>query len=198
MKPPFQLNWWVWLLRGILLIAFGVFTLASPGVTAVTLALWFSIFLFIDGALMLIHTFRHWKDNDDKWLMLAEGVISIVLGVLLTIRPDVTLLYVALLLGFWFIYSGIVRIALAIQLRKEIEGEGWMIFGGALSVILGVILIARPDIAISSLLGLLAFFAIIAGILLIIVAFKIKKGKKFIHEKVADVKGAIDDIRSAT
>jgi uncharacterized membrane protein HdeD (DUF308 family) len=146
---------------------------------------------------MLIHTFRHWKENDDKWLMFAEGAISIVLGVLLTIRPDVTLLYVALMLGFWFIYSGIVRIALAIQLRKEIEGEGWMIFGGALSVILGVVLIARPDIAISSLLGLLAFFAIIAGILLIIVAFKIKKGKKFVEEKIDSVKSAIDDIKAA-
>ena len=140
---------------------------------------------------MLIYTLRHWKENDDKWLMLAEAVLSIVLGVLLTMRPDVTLLYVALMLGFWFIYSGIVRIGLAIQLRKEIEGEGWLIVGGALSVIIGMILIARPEIAIASLLGLLAFFAIIAGIFMIIVAFKIRKGKKWIEDKVENVRDAL-------
>lgn len=187
MKPRFQLNWWVWLLRGIILILFGIFAFASPGMTAATLALWFSIFLFIDGIIMLIYTFRHWKENDDKWLMFTEAVLSIVLGILLTLRPEVTLLYVALMLGFWFIYSGVVRIGLAIQLRKEIEGEGWMIVGGVLSVILGIVLIGQPGLAISSLVGLLAFFAIIAGILLIIVALKIKKGGKFIKEKVNEV-----------
>ena len=195
MKPSFTLNWWVWLLRGLLFIAFGIIAFINPEVTAATLAIWFAVFLFIDGVFALIHTIRHWKHNDDKWLLFAEAAISIVLGFLLIRYPGVTLLYVALMLAFWFIYSGVAKIGLAIQVRKEIEGEGWLIAGGAISVILGIVLLAQPDMAIAGLVGLLAFFAIIMGILMIVISFKIRKGKKWLEEKAENVRSAVEDFR---
>ncbi|MCA6074704.1 HdeD family acid-resistance protein [Fulvivirga sedimenti] len=197
MKSLFTLNWWVWLLRGLLFVVFGIIAFVSPVVTAATLAIWFAAFLFIDGVFALIHTFRHWKDNDDKWLMFAEAAISIVLGILLIRNPSITLLYVSLMLAFWFIYSGVVKIGLAIQVRKEIKGEGWLIAGGAVSVILGIVLLARPDMAIAGLIGLLAFFAIVMGILMIVISFKIRKGSKWIENKVDHAREKIEDAREA-
>jgi len=196
MTSLFTLNWWVWLLRGLLFIAFGIMAFVSPAITATTLAIWFAAFLFIDGVFSLVHTFRHWKGNDDKWLMFAEAAISIVLGILLLQNPQVTLLYVSLMLAFWFIYSGIVKIGLAIQVRKEIEGEGWLIAGGAISVILGIVLLARPGMAIAGLMGLLAFFAIIMGVLLVVIAFRIRKGSKWIKERMDEAEEAIGKARS--
>ena len=194
MNHLFTLNWWVWLLRGIVFIIFGIFAFVSPAITAATLAIWFAAFLFIDGVFLLIHTFRHWKGNDDKWLMFAEAAISIVLGILLLRNPSVTLLYVSLMLAFWFIYSGVVKIGLAIQVRKEIKGEGWLIAGGAISVILGIILLARPGMAIAGLMGLLAFFAIIMGILMIAIALKMRKGSKWIKEEFQQAREALENM----
>ncbi len=195
MKSLFTLNWWVWLLRGLLLLIFGVIAFTSPVITAATLAIWFAAFLFIDGVFSLIQTLRHWKDNDDKWLMFAAAAISIVIGILLLRNPDITLLYVSLMLSFWFIYAGVVKIGLAIQVRKEIKGEGWLIAGGAISVILGIVLLSRPDMAIAGLLGLLAFFAIFMGILMIVIAFKIRKGSKWLEGKVDNVRDKLEDAR---
>jgi uncharacterized membrane protein HdeD (DUF308 family) len=195
MTSLFTLNWWVWLLRGLLFIIFGIVAFVSPAGTAVSLATWFAAFLFIDGALALIHTIRHWKGSDDKWLLFAEAAISIVLGVLLIRNPEVTLVYVSLMLAFWFIYSGVAKVGLAIQVRKEIEGEGWLIAGGAISIILGIVLLSRPGMAISGLMGMLAFFAILMGILMLVIAFKIKKGSKWIKHQMEEAREAMESAK---
>ncbi len=188
MRPFLTATWWAWLFRGILFLVFALLALLAPGITATTFALWLAIFLFIDGVILLIQTVRHWKETEDKWMFLVEAVLSIALGVLLINRPEITLLYVSLLVSFWFIYSGIVKISLGIQMRKEVTGEGWIIAGGIISVLLGVIVLSNPMTAISALMIMLGIFAALAGALMLIIAFRIKKLKGRIEDVVRDRK----------
>lgn len=182
-------NWWMVALRGLLLILFAILLFASPGLTAVSLAVWFAAFLFVDGIFTLIGTFRSWKETEDRWLLLADGALSLILGILLFRAPGVTLLFVALTFAFWFIFSGVARIAMGVQLRKEIEGEGWMILGGALSIVFGLILFAQPGLSLSSLIMLTGIFALVAGIALLVIGFKLRKGDQWLQDKVAELKG---------
>lgn len=185
-------NWWVLAVQGVLLILFAILLFAKPGLSAVSLALWFAALLAVDGALSLIATFRSWKEEEDRWLLLASGALSLILGILLFRAPGVTLLFMALTFAFWFIFSGVARIAIAVQLRKEMKGEGWLILGGALSVIFGLVLFAMPDLSLATLLMITAFFALLAGILVLMAALKLRKGDKWlegVQEKVAGMKG---------
>jgi len=168
-------SWWVLVLRGVLAILLGVLALANPGTTAATLVLWIAIFLIIDGALALLTTIARWKEHEDKWLHVAEGVLSILLGILILNAPEMTLFLVVLYAAVWSIMAGITRIAMAIQLRKEIEGETWLALSGLLSIVFGILVIAQPGIGLATIMWMLGLFLVLAGVVLIALGLKVKK-----------------------
>jgi uncharacterized membrane protein HdeD (DUF308 family) len=188
-------NWWVLLLKGILLVIFGIVSFINPGITMTTLVLWFAIFIILDGLFSIIGVFTNWKTEEDKWLLLAEGALGLIVGFLVYRSPDTFLSFIAFVIGFWAIFSGISRIAMAIQLRKEIKGEGWLILSGALSALFGIIVFAQPGIGIATLMWLIAFFALVIGIVLIVLSLKLRKAGNQIGEKTEQLKEGLKNIR---
>ncbi|MGL6267982.1 MAG: HdeD family acid-resistance protein, partial [Chitinophagaceae bacterium] len=137
-----------------------------------------------------------WKAEEDKWLLVAEGVLSLLLGFLIYRTPETFISFIAFLISFWAIFSGISRIAMAIQLRKEIQGEGWLILSGILSVLFGIIVFAQPGIGIATLMMIIAIFAILIGTLLIVLSLKLRKSGKLIGEKIGTVKSELNDLKN--
>lgn len=187
-------NWWVLLLKGILLVIFGILSFMNPGTTLATLVLWFAIFMMIDGVFSIFGVISNWKTEEDKWLLLAEGALGLILGFLVYRSPDTFLSFIAFVISFWAIFSGISRIAMAIQLRKEIEGEGWLILGGLLSVIFGILVFAQPGIGITTLMWIMATFAILVGVLLIVLSLKLRKAGNKLGEKAIQVKEGLKNL----
>lgn len=181
-------NWWMLTLKGVLLIAFGIFAFINPTLTAATLAIWFAALIIADGIFTIIAALRSWQEREDKWLVLAEGAISLILGLLLFITPGITLLMISFAIALWFIFSGISRMAMAIQLRKEIEGEAWLIAGGIISVVFGLVIFAHPALGYGSLIWMIGFFALVAGILMVAVSFKLRKGSAWLKAKMEELK----------
>jgi uncharacterized membrane protein HdeD (DUF308 family) len=181
-------NWWILLLKGILLIIFGILSFMNPGITLATLVLWFAIFMMIDGVISIFGVVSNWKTEEDKWLLVAEGALGLVLGFLVYRSPDTFLSFIAFVISFWAIFSGISKIAMAIQLRKEIEGEGWLILSGVLSLIFGILVFSQPGIGIATLMWIMAAFAILLGVLFILLSLKLRKAGNQLGEKAAQVK----------
>jgi len=188
-------NWWILLLKGILLVIFGILSFMNPGITLATLVLWFAIFMMIDGVISIFGVVSNWKTEEDKWLLLAEGALGLVLGFLVYRSPDTFLSFIAFVISFWAIFSGISKIAMAIQLRKEIEGEGWLILSGVLSLIFGILVFAQPGIGIATLMWIMATFAILVGVLLIVLSLKLRKAGNQLVEKAAQVKEGLKNLK---
>jgi uncharacterized membrane protein HdeD (DUF308 family) len=184
-------SWWVLVLRGVMAILLGVLALANPGITAATLVLWIAIFLTVDGALALVTTIARWKEREDKWLHVAEGVLSIVLGFLILRAPEITLFLVILYAAVWSIMSGVARIAMAIQLRKEIEGEIWLAISGLASVVFGILVLAQPGIGLATILWMLGLFLILAGVVLIALGLKVRRLAGKVDDLLEDAAGRV-------
>jgi len=196
MLQTFLKNWWLLTLKGILLIIFGIIAFMNPGVTFAILLTWFSAFLIIDGVLSLINVFSNWKAQEDKWLFVLEGVVNILLGILIFRAPAAYTLVAVFFMGFWSIFSGISRVAMAIQLRKEITGEGWLALSGVLGIVFGIIIISNPGIGVATFMYMVAFFALAIGILLVVLSFKVKNAKNWVGEKKDQLKTAISELKS--
>ena len=84
---------------------------------------------------------------------------------------------------------------MAIQLRKEIEGEGWLILSGVLSVIFGILVFAQPGIGIATLMWIIAIFAILVGVLLILLSLKLRKAGNKLGEKAVQVKEGLKNLK---
>ncbi|MEE8217504.1 MAG: HdeD family acid-resistance protein [Vicinamibacteria bacterium] len=164
--------WWVLLLRGILAIAFGVTAYAWPGLTLATLVIFFAAWVFVDGVFDVFHGFAGRKDNENWWLLLLEGLLGIAFGVITFQAPQITALILLLYIAFWAIATGVLRIVMAIRLRKEIEGEWWMALGGLASVLFGVIMVARPGAGALAVILFIAAWSIVVGTFMVILSFK--------------------------
>ena len=173
-KSALHRSWWLLLLRGIIAVAFGVATFAWPQISLVSLILVYGIYAVADGILALIAAIRGGGLAPRWWLALG-GIASLVAGALAFVWPGLTALVLVYLIGFWSIMRGVMEIVGAIRLRKEIANEWTLGAAGTLSVIFGLILVFAPGAGALGLLWLIAAWAVLFGLLLIWVAFKVRK-----------------------
>ncbi|WP_415289279.1 HdeD family acid-resistance protein [Brevundimonas sp. S1H14] len=172
-KSALHRSWWLLLLRGIAAVAFGVLTFVWPQISLLTLIMVYGIYALADGVLALIAAIRGGGMVPRWWLALA-GVISVLTAVIVFAWPGLTALVLVYLIGFWSILRGVLEIVGAIRLRNEIANEWSLGAAGALSVIFGLILVFMPGAGALGLLWLIATWAVLFGLLLIWVAFKVR------------------------
>lgn len=168
-------TWWVLLLRGLAAIAFGVLTWVLPGISLGALVILFGVYAMADGILGVWAAIAGRKEHESWWVLLLWGLLGIGAGGLTFAAPGVTALVLLFYIAIWAIATGMLQIVAAIRLRKEIEGEWWLILGGLASVVFGILLVAQPGAGALAVLWLIAAYAIFFGILLVMLAFKARK-----------------------
>ena len=162
-------HWWVVLLRGILAILFGVLAYSWPGLTALILVTIWGVYALFDGVVGIVAGIR------GKWTSLVVlGVLGIAAGVVALLWPGVAAVSLLWVLAIWVIAAGAMQISAAIRLRKEVQGEWLWILSGILMVALGLLFFLYPGAGILSVTWLLASLAIVWGILLVMLSFKLK------------------------
>ncbi len=167
-------NWWVLLLRGLAAIAFGILTWLLPGISLATLVLLFGAYILVDGILGSWTAIAGRKEHEHWGVLLLWGLIGIGVGILTFLVPGITALALLFYIAIWAIATGVLEIVAAIRLRKEIKNEWLLVFGGLVSVVFGAILMARPVVGALALLWLIATFAVLFGLLLVLLAFKVR------------------------
>jgi uncharacterized membrane protein HdeD (DUF308 family) len=167
--------WWLVLLRGILSIVFGVLAFMWPGLTLVTLVLLYGAFALVDGVLSLIAAFKGRAKAIPAWWLVLAGIAGIAAGVVTFLWPGITAIVLVMFIGAWAIVHGVFEIIGAIQLRKEIDNEWWLILGGVLSVIFGLIVLFAPGAGALGLIWAIAAYSIAFGITWVMLAFRLRK-----------------------
>jgi uncharacterized membrane protein HdeD (DUF308 family) len=166
--------WWLLALRGVAAIIFGILAFAVPGVTLLVLVLLFGIYALIDGVLAIVSAFQQRQENDRWWVVLLEGLAGVAAGVVTLLFPDAATLFLLILIAVWAIFTGIMETIAAIRLRREIENEWALGVTGVLSVILGVLLLINPGAGALGLIWVIGAYAVIAGVLMLYLAFKLR------------------------
>jgi uncharacterized membrane protein HdeD (DUF308 family) len=173
-------NWWLLLLRGLCAIIFGVLTLMWPGVTLITLVLFYGAFTLIDGVLAIIAAIKGGAPAPRWWLGVV-GLLGILAGLLTFLWPGVTGLVLLFFIAGWAIAAGVIQIIGAIKLRKEIDDEWLLIAGGVISVLFGLVLLAQPSTGALAVAFVIGIFAIVQGVLLTSLSFRLRRHAKDGH-----------------
>jgi uncharacterized membrane protein HdeD (DUF308 family) len=166
--------WWVVVLRGVLAIALGVLAFVWPVVTLTSLVYVFGAYALVDGVFALLSALRG-GGEEPWWLLVLEGGVGIGIGVLTLFAPGITALALLFYIAIWAIATGVLEIAAALALRKEIEGEWLLVLGGLVSVAFGALLIARPGAGALAVLWLIGGYAIAFGALLVLLGLKLRR-----------------------
>ncbi|MGH1397076.1 MAG: HdeD family acid-resistance protein [Trichormus sp.] len=167
-------NWWTLALRGTLAILFGLVALFWPGITLTALVLLFAAFLVVGGFLLAIAALKDRLDDTNAWLMLVEGAVGIIVGILAFIWPGITFIVLLYLIAAWAIITGIFEIIAAFQLRRAIENEWLLIIAGIASFFFGVLLAIWPLAGAVAIAWIIGIYALVFGVLLLALSFRVR------------------------
>src|ERR1700730_13001508 len=164
-------HWWALALRGVFAVLFGLLTFLIPGITLLTLVLLFGAYAILDGIFDIVSAVRA---PGRHWPLVLEGVVGIIIGILTFLWPGITTMVLLYLIAFWAIFTGVLEIVAGIRLREVIANERFLILMGVLSVLFGFLILIFPGAGALAIVFLIWAYAVVFGIILIILAFRLR------------------------
>lgn len=166
-------NWWVLALHGAVAVLFGITAFVWPGLTLIVLVALYGAYAIVEGVISLFGAFR--SGDGFRWSLLLWGLLGIAAGIVAFAWPDITALVLVYVIAAWAIATGIVQVAAAVSLRRELEGEWLLGLTGLLSIAFGVLLAAFPGSGALSLVWLIGAYAVVAGFTLMALGLRLRR-----------------------
>jgi len=167
-------HWWVLALRGVVAILFAVIAFSWPGITLVALVWLWGTYAFLDGVFALTASVRAAESHQRWGMLLLEGLTGIAAGIIAFVWTGMTALVLVYLIAAWAIVTGVLEIAAAVRLRQLIEGEWLLGLAGILSILVGLIIAARPGVGLLVWVWTVGIYALLVGILMLALAFRLR------------------------
>ena len=182
METTFIKNWWMLLIKGIILIILSILVFRYPGGALLGLALYIG-FAFLFAGIVLVILAISYRNQLKGWgWRLAEGMLDIFFGIILIYNPGLTALVMSFMIGFWFLFYGITSLTDSFGLKDEGVPNWWLgLLWGILAIIFGFWIMFRPFAGAITIVTLLGIFFMIAGIFNIAFSFVLKGIKKEIE-----------------
>ncbi|BBL64537.1 MULTISPECIES: HdeD family acid-resistance protein [Methanosarcina] len=168
-KVPQEL-WWSVLLEGIIAIIVGIFLLYEPIATTILLIQILAIFWLVEGIFSFIRALVFTRDG--KWKLLS-GILSIIAGAVILMYPVISPYIVLRLL---IIFIGILALVNgAVIITSALKGGDWGTgILGALTIVLGLLLLTNSLAGVIILPWIFGVFFVIGGIGAVIWGIKMR------------------------
>jgi uncharacterized membrane protein HdeD (DUF308 family) len=167
-------NWWTWLVRGILAIVFGILAFLWPGATILAIGILFGAYALVDGIFAIVAAVRAAETQQRWWPFVLEGIVGILIAAITFYDIRITLFALYFTIAAWAFLTGILEIIAAVQLRKHIANEIWLIIGGIASILFGVLMIYFPLAGALAIIWLIAAYAIVFGFIMIAFSLRLR------------------------
>jgi uncharacterized membrane protein HdeD (DUF308 family) len=145
---------------GVITIILGILAMLSPGLTGMSVAMAVGILVIIGGIVRMIWAFQAGSLGRGV-LMFAIGVLTLLCGIALTANPLFASGVLTIMLALYFLVDGVFELIGGFQM-KPVSGWGFMVFGGIVSILLGIMIWRQFPLAgafaIGILLGIKLFF----------------------------------------
>jgi uncharacterized membrane protein HdeD (DUF308 family) len=166
---------WGWVaLRGVVALLFGVLMMLYPAITLVALVLMFGAYTLADGVFAVVTALRNRHGQRHRLALLVGGLLGIGIGVTAMLMPDITATAMLAVIAAWIVLTGIVEIAAAVRLRREISGEWILVLAGVMAVAFGTILVVAPRMGMLAVLLWIGAYTAASGVLLIVLALRLR------------------------
>lgn len=182
--------WWLILVRGILFVLLGIAALLQPVVAVLAFTMVFGIYAIVDGLMVTIAAIVSRKEYEGWGWLVAQGVLTILAGVLIVALPGAAGL-IGVFAILWFLaisafVGGIITLVAAARSRGG--SKGWGIASGIVDILFGILIavlaITSPAGTLLATVWVVAIGAILLGVVLIVAAFRVRRGDLTITEEV--------------
>ena len=167
-RSTYRRAWWAFMLRGLFAIALGAIILLRPIDSIAAFALLIAVWALFSGFIEMIHSFDLRAVNRQWWVVLLSGIVSVGFGIAaLYFYPALSLAFAVVWAAWWLFLTGAIGVSAALMERRMGMAWGWTLAFGVVSLAVGVIALMNPPATLGAIIGLIAAFAIVSGIVLV-------------------------------
>jgi uncharacterized membrane protein HdeD (DUF308 family) len=184
-KSAYNRSKWALVLRGLYGLVIGVFILARPMESVAVFALVIALWALLDGIADIVRAFTlrglapHW------WVLLLTGAVSVLFGgAALYYYPGLSLSFAVVWTSLWLVTAGAMSIYVALMERRVGVPWGWTMTLGVLTILAGALAYTYPGITLAGLLGVIAAFGIIGGVVRLMAAGRLRTVEREIRRTV--------------
>jgi uncharacterized membrane protein HdeD (DUF308 family) len=167
--------WWLLALRGLIGVIFGIIAFVTPLATMIALVLVFAAYMLVDAGFAFYAAYQAARRGRKWGLMVLQGLLNLFVGAVAAVLPGLTAVAFVLMVAAWAFVSGALQIAAAFRIDK---GRWWLVFGGIVSIIWGILLVIAPLIGAVVLTWWMGAWAIVFGALMIAAAFRLRSQRE--------------------
>src|SRR5262245_53559082 len=171
-------------LNGALSVAFGVVILVWPGLSLYALTILFGAYTLASGIVSLAASFSGAAKGERGWLAFS-GLLGIAVGIVVFAWPDLSALALLYVIGAYAVALGALAIVAAFSLPIDGSDTALLVLTGIVSILFGIAMIAEPGAGALVVLALIAAFALVSGVTMLVVAIG---GKRLLQ---SDLKRAL-------
>jgi uncharacterized membrane protein HdeD (DUF308 family) len=155
--------------RGLLAMAVGIIAVAWPGITIGAVAIIFAIAAFTNAIWQAVSAFS--QDRVGPVLgHLVLALLDATAGIVALAWPGITAYALTIWIAAWAVVTGVWELAMVLGSGEAAGRRALFGISGLLSIALGVVLFARPDVGAVSLVDVFGIFSFAAGISSLVVA----------------------------
>ena len=182
--------WWVVALRGVGAIVLGLLAILWPGITLLILAGIFAAYCIVDAVFSIVLAVRGARRHERWGWSAVSALVALGAAAVTMFYPGLTMIAFVGVLAAWALITGVTSIAAAFRLERD-HGRWWMIAGGVISIMLGVLLLIFPGIGLFTLASLIAFQSWLAGFTWLALAFRLRMrhAERLTRERSAQQRG---------
>lgn len=171
-------NPWGVFFEGVGILALGIVLVSWPGASVKVVRVAFGIFALVFGGIQAYDAVSEKKE--DKWWRIPLAMIAIVAGILALVWADATERVILIIVGLWFVLTGVILAAAGLKLPKEVSARWVLVVAGAIALGFGIYLVANPadktpNEMAASLVVIIGIFAIVEGLLVSFYSFLLRR-----------------------
>jgi uncharacterized membrane protein HdeD (DUF308 family) len=170
-------HWWAILLRGILALIFGILVLAWPEIALAVFVIFFGAYVLVDGIFTLVSAINYKAGAGSRTWLFVRGIAGIIVGLFALIFPVIAAVALVILVAAWAFVTGIMELVFAFKANQDTAIRWMFAISGILSLILGILMVAKPILGALVIVWVIGAYAVLAGIVLIVLAFRLRKVK---------------------
>ena len=161
----------MFLFRGIAAVLFGILTFVWPNLTLSVLVLLFGVFAAVSGITAVSAALRN-REVPGWGLLLFEGILGILAGVVALVWPGITALAFLYLLAAWAIIIGIMELVAPLSFPMTGGRAALTALAGLASIVFGILIAAQPSSGLLAVVWLIGVYAIVFGVMYVAAYFE--------------------------
>ena len=178
-------SWWVFMLRGVAAIIFGLLIFLFPGLGLVFILAFLGAWMLLDGLGSIYQAVKGGHSTGERsrtWLWI-DGIISLLAAAVILVAPGVSAIGLVIVTAAWFLLSGGARLMLAFQLSSILLG-----LLGVVNILIGAWMLLSPGPGLLAVIWMVALEALVIGAIMIGLGWRLRRIHNDPHQDAGQTK----------